>query len=510
MTVPLFHPKISVVLKKNIGRATVAGTTAASERYSGSIRTIDLTPFLGERSSVVTSKSIREPCGMFSITLADRMADTASIKQFDSIYGLIEPMDVVEIRMAHDTSKYSGFPNHMPIIMRGFVTDIRRNQNMNNNGPDRSVVISGQDYGKIFQIMQIAYLPNEVTGQNLLTYFKFFENYGIGSDPNKPASDFMSDIVKNVVTPFLSQMRQAAGASSGQSSAQSPVLDMKLDATVATGVVAPFGTIQSFQGNLWSLLQHYGDVGPWNELFVEDREAAAGGGADAPYLVYRPTPFKDASGALIQASNGAVAPASVTVTDKELFGLSSGRSDSSVANYYWVDPLICNLNTPGFLQLRAAQEQQATLFLTDYPNSDPKLYGFRRMEVATQQGQRYDAQDEAEYNKRQATNTDFATQRREVLLNNNRDNVVFETGAMRLRGNEAIKAGMTVKLIRGDQAVGSEHYAVAVRHEFLPFRSFTTSIDYERGTGFIDRIKKGSAGAPYLSEMSAGGVYAPR
>jgi hypothetical protein len=39
MTVQVFSPQISVILRKNIGRATVAGTVAASQR-----RTVHRTP----------------------------------------------------------------------------------------------------------------------------------------------------------------------------------------------------------------------------------------------------------------------------------------------------------------------------------------------------------------------------------------------------------------------------------------------------------------------------------
>ena len=33
MAVPVFHPQVSVILKKNIGRATVSGQVASSQRF---------------------------------------------------------------------------------------------------------------------------------------------------------------------------------------------------------------------------------------------------------------------------------------------------------------------------------------------------------------------------------------------------------------------------------------------------------------------------------------------
>src|SRR3546814_3297873 len=61
---------------------------------------IDLVPFLSDQHPVHTLKSISEPAGGFSITLADK-----PLKQdgaFESLVGLIEPMDMVEIRFRHD------------------------------------------------------------------------------------------------------------------------------------------------------------------------------------------------------------------------------------------------------------------------------------------------------------------------------------------------------------------------------------------------------------------------
>jgi len=498
VAVKTYDPKISVVLRKNIGRGNVAGGVAASQRYTASPRTIDLTPFLGDRSSVVTSKSVREPAGMFSVTLPDRMADGDPVRQFETLYGLIEPMDVIEIRMARDTSKYAGYDKNMPMVMRGLVSEVRRQQSMGADGPDRSVVITGQDYGKILQIMQIAYLPNEVTGQNLLTYLSFFVNYGVDAIPNQPAAHFFDQVNTKVITKFLDGMRAASGAAPGQS----PIVNITLDATVGDGVVCPIGTINTYEGTLGGLLAHYGDVGPWNEMFVEDRETG-------PFLVYRPTPFKDPSGTVIQAGTGAVAPAVVSITSDDVVSITQSRSDSDVANYYWVEPAHLNMIPPGMLAVEAAHDQSKDrLYLTDYPNSSPNLYGFRRLQVQSNQGFRVDGQKESVFQTQGGLLIDFVTRRRDVLVQNNRDNVVFESGTMQLKGNESVRAGMTVKLTPQQGGNGDEHYAVQVQHEFLPFRSFMTTVSFERGTGFIRRITAGSDNAPYLAEMNVGGVYA--
>ena len=43
-------------------------------------------------------------------------SDDLAPRQLEPLYGVIEPMDVVEIRMARDVSKYAGaFDKHTPI-----------------------------------------------------------------------------------------------------------------------------------------------------------------------------------------------------------------------------------------------------------------------------------------------------------------------------------------------------------------------------------------------------------
>ncbi len=69
---------------------------------------------------------------------------------------------------------------------------------------------------------------------------------------------------------------------------------------------------------------------------------------------------------------------------------------------------------------------------------------------------------------------------------------------MRLKGNEEIRAGVYLRLEHGNME--SDYYVVSVDHEYLPFNSYTTSVNVERGTGFIDRIQQ-DGNSPYYSEM---------
>lgn len=115
-------PRCTVRLFKTIGRETIDGQSAVSSRYQSKDDYIDLTPFLNPGSSVRTSKSVREPAGGFTITFADKAQESFGSAtgftigtELESVYGLVEPMDVVEIRMWNGMGPA---PAEYPIIMR--------------------------------------------------------------------------------------------------------------------------------------------------------------------------------------------------------------------------------------------------------------------------------------------------------------------------------------------------------------------------------------------------------
>ena len=500
-----FRPQISVLLRKNITRANAGPNIAASQRFQGAKGTIDLTPYLGESGSVSVTRSTRQPAGQFSITIADMEA--LADGQADSYYGIAEPMDVIEIRMARDTSLYSGFTLNMPLIMRGFVSSVRRNTVMTDRGPRRTVTIAGEDYGKILQILQIIYFPTAPDRQNLLTSFNLFTNYGVDTTI-QDASAFIQQLLTNVVnggsssTPgFLSRMQATAGGGT------SPVLFIQSQLTSGTGSVAPFGTQDSESMTIYDLMKKFGDVGPWNELFMTDTESG-------PVLVYRPNPFTDLSGNVIQPL--AEAPTPITIYDREVVELSVERSDDNVANYYWADaPQYANLDAT-LLEAAAAGDtgdatygdQNANPYQDTYPNSNPDLYGTRVMRAQSQQGARIDGQQADDYAQAQPSVVKDLAAKRLTIIVSNRDNIVLEHGSMTLRGNEAIRHGETVNLARGAGGLVESYYAHTVTHRYMPMRVFLTDVQFDRGMGFVSRIQRegGSAG-PYTSEMNLGGAY---
>lgn len=491
------QPALSVLLKKNVGRTTLDGNLPVSTRYSGQQKTIDLTPYFGDQGSVRVSKSVREPAGAFVLTFADKIDQSAQ----DTVYGLVEPMDVIEIRMAGDgyLNAYSVGAAMPPVMMRGFVSNIRRSETMQANGqPQRAVIISGQDYGKIWQILQVFFMPNAPSGENLITSFPFFARFGL-SFKTMPAEQFVQEVFEKVINPYINDM----ASQGGNDPKTSPLLQIKPDMQINDGNVSPFGAGGWAGGTIYSLLAQHCDLGVWNELYIEDRE-------DAPYVVYRPNPFMSVDGkTYIMPVEKDKEPKIVPIERADVVSLVSDRSDANVANYFWVDAPRFNLNYVETMRAMAYQGDKETFFVENYGNINPKLYGTRKMWEQTQQAGRGESDSgngTPDGEPRRINEVDaiaWMTKRRIQLIEQNRDNVVLENGTMRLKGNENIKSGTYVRLKNGN--LESDYYAVNVQHDYVPFGTYTTTVSFERGTGFIDRVQKsGGKSSPYWAEVADG------
>ena len=441
-------PQVSVRLYKTISRETIDGQSAVSTRYQGKEDYIDLTPYLGDGSSVVTSKSVREPAGAWSVTFADRPQRSvgAEVLQLmcvptqavESIYGLVEPMDVVEIRMWGGVGPK---PAELPIKMRGFVSRVERSQSMSSDGkPIRQVVISGQDYGKIWQTFQVLYLAAYAEGQALLTSFNLWDMFGVEAKNVLAAPEFVRQMIKKVINPHITKFMP-------EYSPMPKELQTGDSIAVKHGVVN--NSYQNMQGSIYDILKFYGDVGVWNELYTEDRE-------DGVHVVYRPIPAlhltrpKGAKTNKIQ--DDAPDPIEVYVPDDIITNLAVQRSDDNVANFYWVNNSRFDLVDDLYRKLSALKDSNDTVNLKEYPNSAVKYYGVRPMYAETQQAgdevaNMGSGQDEKTQEKRQGQVESWIEKRRRLMVEMNRDNVVLERGIARVKGGlmrddgEAMKAG---------------------------------------------------------------------
>jgi hypothetical protein len=428
----------------------------------------------------MTSKGTRDAAGGWSIRFADQPQVTGDA--IETLYGLIEPMDAIEIRMRH------GPGTEIPVVMRGFVSSVRRSEAMSGDTPQRMIEVAGQDYGKIWQIIQIYYLPSYVIGEDVISNFKLFERFGVGFDTVLPVQDFVSQVVDRIINPFLANLLPD---------------DTALPKSLQTDISVQHGTTglsgpQNHEGPLADLLRGFCDVGAWNELYVEDRE-------DGVYVVFRPIPALDLAGDTIQSD--APEPVIVDLPIADVVAMDVARTDANVANFYWVAAPMFDLNSDMTRQLYAlASGDRTTVLLDQYANSDGKLYGTRMMQVQTQLGgdavgsftTGLDASAAA------ARDTDvvgWVQDRRTRLVQMNRDNIVFESGSMAIRGREDIRAGSYVLLKRGK--VSALYYVVNVSHSFVWPQGFRSTLTVERGTGFAERIKlEGGSSSPWLAEMS--------
>ena len=501
-------PRLTVRLYKTISRQTVDGQSAVSTRYEGKDEYIDITPFLGDASSVRTTKSVRDPAGGFSITVSDQPQQTGL--SLESLSGLIEPMDLVEIRMWSGIGAAPQLPgvgdaqSNYPIIMRGFVSDIQRSQGVDEAGrPQRSVTITGQDYGKIWQTFQVIYLAAYAERKALLTNFNLWELFD-GEPKNALASgEFVRQMIEKIINPHLDGFMPKNTAMPRQ---------LKTDDSISVKHGVVNSSYQNSEGSIYDILKFHGDVGVWNELYTEDRE-------DGVHVVYRAIPalhLTAPEGKDRKIQDDAPDPIFVEVPDDHINSMATGRGDANVANFYWVGNARFDLIDEMQRKLASIPAGDARVSLKEYPNTAVKYYGVRLMRADTQQG------DDAILNmttdlkkgsidKRSEQQEAWIDKRRRLMMEMNKDNVVFERGTARIKGGpmraggEAMKAGDYALFKMGRMTY--EAYVVSVDHEFLPFQRYTTTLNFERGTGFVERARTVATLSPWLSEQARrGGV----
>lgn len=500
-------PRVSLRLYKTISRSTIDGQSAVSTRYQGKDEYIDLTPFLNLGSSVRTSKSVREPAGGFSIGFADKPQSSMAasmglpLSQLESVYGLVEPMDMIEIRMSGGSGASLG---ELPIIMRGFVSNVSRKQTMGDDGrPQRQVIVTGQDYGKIWQTFQVIHLAAYAERQGLLTSFALWEMFGMKAVAAMKAGEFVRTMVEKVINPHLDKFIPK----------NSPMPRKILTGdsiAVKHGMVS--NSYQNTQGSIYDILKFHGDVGVWNELYTEDRE-------DGVHCVYRPIPAlhltqpKGAKDRKIM--DDAPDPIYCVVPDSIVKDSSVARSDGNVANFYWVNNTKFDLIDDIQRKLASIPADDGKVSLKEYPNTAVKYYGVRAMYAETQQyedgvANTSSGQEEGEQTARGVKLEAWIDRRRRNMLEMNRDNVVLERGTVLIKGGvmrpdgmECMKAGDYARFLVGQTTWDA--YVVQIDHDFQAFQSYTATLTLERGDGFAKRTAEFSSSSPWLAEQASRG-----
>jgi hypothetical protein len=365
---------------------------------------------------------------------------------------------------------------------------------MSGDKPQRSVTVSGQDFAKLMQIYQINYMFYSQASDYAMSEFRFFQYYADNNvNKSRSANSFVTSVVDKILTPYMSDITALSKAE---------VLGAKTISTWSAqssieGAVNPFPVTSYNDGSLYNLLRNTLDIGVFNELYVEDAE-------DGPILVVRPIPFKDGQGMFIQGTAN-----NITLSSIDIVSQNVSRSDENVANYFWVTNSTAAMLDNSSILAAAIHGDKSSFVKFDGLNCGKDIFGIRKLEADTalddEASISSDTPKEDDLTKRVGVDMLWVDRRRKLLADLNIDNAIFESGSFRLRGNENIKAGMYINILRGVNHLRvCEVYAHSVTHTFVPFSGFHTDVHFDRGTGFIERAQKKMP--TYLNEIEAQGA----
>ena len=456
MTVPVNAPALSVKLFKTNLRA-------ANDTFD-----VEIELNLTEGSTVTTHKAINSPNGGFTIRTGANLINGLS----DSAYGIVEPMDVIEIRMSRN-----GPPM---MIMRGVVTDVSMDETMGSDGkPSRSVTITGGDYGAFFRMYQIMFLKGTSVDDWLRGAGQFMlDKFGIPY-VELTAGAFVIYLINGVINPFIAGLSNKA------------LKPIQVDASCSdnSDKVFPQGFNANPDGTIWHMLQREGNLGPFYEAIFDDNE-------DDSTLIYRKPAFKklNANGGdeyIFETSS----TDTLTIEPNEITAVNCSRSENNVANFFYVRAPRGNFLTAQESVLNSIVGDGSRLHAFDHTNCDKTVYGLRPMTVDTQHGHFYVRGEAATMcTKEDLSQADYISQQIEYLKASNIDNVVFESGSIRCNGHPDYRPGRYFEIAWGNGCV-STGYIVSVTHTFETYRGYTCTLQYTRGTGFANRLE---ADNPYF------------
>ena len=245
-----------------------------------------------------------------------------------------------------------------------------------------------------------------------------------------------------------------------------------------SGIVSPFIPNSFVDVSLYEMLKTMMDAPVFNEIYTRDDP-------NAVTLVVRPIPFKALDGQFIQGRTETLA-----ISTEDVISVKYARSDSAVANYYRVTSSAVSI--PNNMEYAALSGTTEKFVLFDYLNSLRDVFSIRKMETQTLlwpgEYRHSDSPNEQQLTEANTDLNHWLIYRRELLAQLNRDNAIYESGNVVVRGNETILPGNYIQLQDGDYVLG-EVYAHTVKHVFNPFRDYLTTVEFDRGTFFYEAVK---------------------
>jgi hypothetical protein len=441
----------------------------------------DITINLGDKGACTIRKNLYQPAGEFQLVFPDIPVQgwfgdaSNSTLARESLYGLVNPMDRIVIWVRRWRDGTQSIEPWIPVLT-GFVRSVGRDEMVGPDGrPQRQVVIAGQDCGAVFLMEQagvfISY-GNETLGSPIsdpkLIPFAWLREYGLTSTLQK-----IEDFIWEVATKTTESIMKVAD------------FEFQKKFYVQKGTIQPHSAFTQ-EGAIWEMLYRYAD-GPWNEFFVRenrnmlDEQGNGKTGVDYhakemvdPELVFRPTPWLDWEENPLPDVN----MDSVTMWNVKLahvVALRAHRDDSELVNHTWVQ-------TPLAM---AAAYTQAVKGHRGLVNADTREKFGDRMQVEATRLWPSDLSHAPinlpmdEQKQADEKQWDWATERRNWMIQAQTSIHEFERGSMTLKGYPMMRVGDYFRLHRGD--VKWMGYITNVVHDFQPYRRYLTTLDYIRG-----------------------------
>lgn len=435
----------------------------------------DLTPYVLQ---VKTHMAIGEPAGRFTLLMNFK-------KRWDRF---VFAMDYIEI-------SFSRYLDDPPIMMRGFVGNVRRTRIADSTGKvHRAYTINGENFGKIWSNYYIEYLVQEV-GQTLqgfdiglttstdLIFPMLSENYGIASSVpasgNILNSDLVNGFIDKMLNPYINVLRLVTP--------QIPTLIPAIS-TQSYFQITNTGLIQKVENqNVYDVMNQFGNR-PWCEYFIDDF-------SNGPVLFYRDAPFKDDQGNLIlDASNPSVGTLAdyymhPKIDDTHIIEEDVGVSDNEVYSYFFTYPAIfmyAQVDPRAIIlgkTLSLAQEMDTSNIYNPHIEADNlNRFGFKSLQIASNS-----IPLSADQNGLSQDAIALANTMNSWLTKAFRWSHKMINGTIKLKGNEHLRIGRYVT----QTSTQEEFYIESVDHEITVSQigslgndnvyQFTTTIGVTRG-----------------------------